>query len=133
MNGRHRYRLVLIPKDETTTDATDEISPEELRIFTSKLSDHQIAIWDIGWLTRFKIHQRMVKHFQKDRVFLAGDAAHIHSPAGGQGMNIGIQDALNLAFKISVCRWPARCSAEPISLSAWRFWITVRRPRFFEE
>ncbi len=52
------------------------------------------------WQATFQIHTRMVSAYRKGSVFLAGDAAHIHSPAGGQGMNSGIQDAFNLAWKL---------------------------------
>lgn len=53
------------------------------------------------WMTRYHIHHRGVERYQQGRVFLAGDAAHIHSPAGGQGMNTGLQDAANLAWKLA--------------------------------
>lgn len=54
-----------------------------------------------AWVTRFHVHHRCVNRFQVGRVFLAGDAAHIHSPVGAQGMNTGLQDAANLAWKIA--------------------------------
>lgn len=54
------------------------------------------------WLSAFRINERKVKDYRKGRVFLAGDAAHIHSPAGGQGMNTGMQDAFNLAWKLAL-------------------------------
>ena len=54
------------------------------------------------WLASFRINERKVKDYRKGRVFLAGDAAHIHSPAGGQGMNTGMQDAFNLAWKLAM-------------------------------
>jgi hypothetical protein len=54
------------------------------------------------WMSRFHISHRKVNDFRKLRVFLLGDAAHIHSPAGGQGMNTGIQDAFNLAWKVAL-------------------------------
>ena len=53
-------------------------------------------------LSTFIIHHRQATHYQKGRVFLAGDAAHLHSPAGGQGMNTGMQDAYNLAWKLAL-------------------------------
>ncbi len=53
------------------------------------------------WLAHFHLHHRGASRYQRDRVFIAGDAAHIHSPAGGQGMNTGIQDAFNLAWKLA--------------------------------
>jgi 2-polyprenyl-6-methoxyphenol hydroxylase-like FAD-dependent oxidoreductase len=54
------------------------------------------------WLSAFRINERKVKDYRKGRVFLAGDAAHIHSPAGGQGLNTGMQDAFNLAWKLAL-------------------------------
>jgi 2-polyprenyl-6-methoxyphenol hydroxylase-like FAD-dependent oxidoreductase len=60
---------------------------------------------DPVWLNNFRINERKVVDYRAGRVFLAGDAAHIHSPAGGQGMNTGMQDAVNLAWKLAlVCR-----------------------------
>ncbi len=57
------------------------------------------------WLSAFRINERKVADYRSGRAFLAGDAAHVHSPAGGQGMNTGMQDAFNLAWKLAlVCR-----------------------------
>ena len=55
----------------------------------------------INWFSTYHVHHRVVTQFRKGRVFLAGDAAHIHSPVGGQGMNTGIGDAINLAWKLA--------------------------------
>ena len=57
---------------------------------------------DPVWLTNFRINERKVSQYRYGRTFLAGDAAHIHSPAGGQGMNTGMQDAVNLAWKLAM-------------------------------
>ncbi|AWN37725.1 FAD-dependent monooxygenase [Methylobacterium radiodurans] len=57
---------------------------------------------DPVWLTHFRINERKVAEYRRGCVFLAGDAAHIHSPAGGQGMNTGMQDAVNLAWKLAM-------------------------------
>ncbi len=54
------------------------------------------------WLARFRLSHRLVKHYSSGAAFLCGDAAHIHSPAGGQGMNTGLQDAWNLAWKMAL-------------------------------
>lgn len=54
------------------------------------------------WLSNFRIHRKLVNNYRRGHVFLAGDAAHIHSPFGGQGMNTGIQDAYNLAWKLAL-------------------------------
>jgi 2-polyprenyl-6-methoxyphenol hydroxylase-like FAD-dependent oxidoreductase len=66
------------------------------------------SLRDPVWMTSFRIHNRGATHYRRGPFFLAGDAAHIHSPAGGQGMNTGIQDALNLGWKLAhVCRGAA--------------------------
>jgi 2-polyprenyl-6-methoxyphenol hydroxylase-like FAD-dependent oxidoreductase len=57
---------------------------------------------DPNWTAYYRIHRRIVPRLQQERVFLAGDAAHIHSPAAAQGMNTGIQDAFNLAWKLAL-------------------------------
>ncbi|KQY08617.1 pentachlorophenol monooxygenase [Mycobacterium sp. Root135] len=56
-----------------------------------------IAVTDVVWGSRFRIHHRVADTYRRGRMLLAGDAAHVHSPAGGQGMNLGIQDAVVLA------------------------------------
>jgi len=61
-----------------------------------------LVLSDPVWLSGFRIHERKVDEYRHGRVFLAGDAAHIHSPAGGQGMNTGIQDAYNLGWKLGL-------------------------------
>jgi 2-polyprenyl-6-methoxyphenol hydroxylase-like FAD-dependent oxidoreductase len=70
------------------------------------ISDHAIgqmnvSIRKVNWFSTYHVHHRVTQHFRKGRAFLAGDAAHIHSPAGGQGMNTGIGDAINLAWKLA--------------------------------
>jgi 2-polyprenyl-6-methoxyphenol hydroxylase-like FAD-dependent oxidoreductase len=61
-----------------------------------------IRVTGSHWLSSFEIHHGQVPRYRTGRVFLAGDAAHIHSPAGGQGMNTGMQDAFNLAWKLDL-------------------------------
>ena len=64
-----------------------------------------MVVSDPIWLSAFRINERKVRDYRAGRVFVAGDAAHVHSPAGGQGMNTGMQDAINLAWKLAlVCR-----------------------------
>jgi 2-polyprenyl-6-methoxyphenol hydroxylase-like FAD-dependent oxidoreductase len=55
----------------------------------------------VNWFSTYHVHHRVAEHFRKGRVFLAGDAGHVHSPAGGQGMNTGIGDAVNLSWKLA--------------------------------
>lgn len=70
----------------------------------SILKERQISmtIHSVEWFSIFHIDRRMTSSLRKENIFLAGDAAHIHSPAGGQGMNTGLQDAMNLAWKLDL-------------------------------
>jgi hypothetical protein len=61
-----------------------------------------LRLRDSVWLTYFRLHHRQAVRYRAGRVFLAGDAAHVHSPAGAQGMNTGIQDACNLGWKLAL-------------------------------
>jgi hypothetical protein len=67
----------------------------------SKYAKERVTISNPRWIANFHINSRLASRYRKNSVFLAGDAAHIHSPVGGQGMNTGIQDAFNLAWKIA--------------------------------
>ena len=64
----------------------------------------RIDVERVNWFSTYRVHHRVADHFRKGRAFLLGDAAHIHSPVGGQGMNTGIGDALNLAWKLAAVR-----------------------------
>jgi 2-polyprenyl-6-methoxyphenol hydroxylase-like FAD-dependent oxidoreductase len=61
----------------------------------------RIDIERVHWFSTYRVHHRVADHFRKGRAFVLGDAAHIHSPVGGQGMNTGIGDAVNLAWKLA--------------------------------
>jgi 2-polyprenyl-6-methoxyphenol hydroxylase-like FAD-dependent oxidoreductase len=61
----------------------------------------RIDVQKVNWFSTYRVHHRVADHFRKGRVFLLGDAGHIHSPVGGQGMNTGIGDAVNLAWKLA--------------------------------
>src|SRR5215211_513564 len=63
---------------------------------------HRPNVEDVAWSSRFRVKHKVAARFRKGGVFLCGDAAHVHSPAGGQGMNTGIQDAANLAWKLAL-------------------------------
>jgi 2-polyprenyl-6-methoxyphenol hydroxylase-like FAD-dependent oxidoreductase len=93
--GEHLWRVVV---DRVAGDPT----LESLQELAKKRGATNVRLRDPGWLSGFSIHRRMVPSFRQGRVFLAGDAAHIHSPVGGQGMNTGIQDAYNLAWKLAL-------------------------------
>jgi 2-polyprenyl-6-methoxyphenol hydroxylase-like FAD-dependent oxidoreductase len=60
----------------------------------------RLEVREVNWFSTYRVHHRVTGHFRSGRAFLLGDAAHIHSPVGGQGMNTGIGDAINLAWKL---------------------------------
>ncbi|WP_133579681.1 FAD-dependent monooxygenase [Aureibacillus halotolerans] len=102
--------LLMLPVRTAKTQRLLGILPEEFRgedggqhpQFQSFVEDLcQIQIQCVNWYSEYRVHHRVTEQFQKGRVFIAGDAAHIHSPAGGQGMNTGIGDAVNLAWKLA--------------------------------
>jgi 2-polyprenyl-6-methoxyphenol hydroxylase-like FAD-dependent oxidoreductase len=80
----------------------DEISFEEVNRDFAKNLRMNITLSDPEWISLYHAHHRYVANFRKGRCFLAGDAAHIHSPVGAQGMNTGLQDAYNLAWKLAL-------------------------------
>jgi 2-polyprenyl-6-methoxyphenol hydroxylase-like FAD-dependent oxidoreductase len=79
-----------------------EPSLADLQGIADRLTGGGLRLRDPVWLTYFRLHHRHAAHYRAGRVFLAGDAAHIHSPAGAQGMNTGIQDAWNLGWKLAL-------------------------------
>jgi hypothetical protein len=85
--------------DEDVT--THELSLAELQTMVDDPTFGSVRLRDPAWLTRFRLHHRQAARYQEGRIFLAGDAAHIHSPVGAQGMNTGIQDAWNLGWKLA--------------------------------
>jgi 2-polyprenyl-6-methoxyphenol hydroxylase-like FAD-dependent oxidoreductase len=105
------WRLIaVVPGEpELIPDAAEPtLAIEELQRFVDRVVGSRLRLRDPAWLTRFRLHHRQVDRYRRGRLFVAGDAAHIHSPAGGQGMNTGIQDAWNLGWKLGlVCRGQA--------------------------
>lgn len=77
-------------------------SLEELRHEVSWIAGRDIAMEQPRWLTRFSDFTRLARTFRSGRIFLAGDAAHVHFPIGGQGLSTGVQDALNLGWKLAL-------------------------------
>jgi 2-polyprenyl-6-methoxyphenol hydroxylase-like FAD-dependent oxidoreductase len=75
---------------------------EDIQRYVAGMFPGGLRIADPKWYSNFRIHSRCVDRFQNGPVFFVGDAAHIHSPVGAQGMNTGIQDAYNLAWKLAV-------------------------------
>lgn len=79
-----------------TVDGKPELTRELFQHILDTRGPHGAAIRELHWTSQFHIHHRVADSFRRGPVFLAGDAAHTHSPAGGQGMNLGIQDAADL-------------------------------------
>jgi len=106
-DGHHRFIIAYQPGEAPQGEVTLEEIQRAIDICGPKGSRAS----DPGFLARYYVHQRKVEHYVHQRVILAGDAAHIHSPLGAQGMNTGMQDAMNLAWKLALVvqgRAPAR-------------------------
>jgi 2-polyprenyl-6-methoxyphenol hydroxylase-like FAD-dependent oxidoreductase len=95
---------------------TEPLSLEELQRICDRFTGGTLRLHDPVWLTYFRLHHRQAVRYRTGRVFVAGDAAHVHSPAGGQGMNTGIQDAWNLGWKLALV---ARGIADPALLDTY--------------
>ncbi len=94
-----RWRLIIT---NSPPDWHGEPSLAQCQALVDERGLDRLRLGDPRWTSVFRIHRREAARFRKDRVFLLGDAAHIHSPVGGQGMNMGIQDSFNLAWKLSL-------------------------------
>lgn len=97
-----RCRIIASTQPEAEGQPTADLRLDEIQALVESRTKCGIRLKDPVWLSRFHISHRKIPDFRVDRVFLAGDSAHIHSPAGGQGMNTGIQDAFNLAWKLAL-------------------------------
>jgi 2-polyprenyl-6-methoxyphenol hydroxylase-like FAD-dependent oxidoreductase len=93
-----RFRIVA-----TVDEAPEHPSVEDVRAILDARGPRgsPVRVREMVWSSRFRIHHGVVAHYRSGRALLAGDAAHVHSPAGGQGMNIGIQDAVTLGDRLA--------------------------------
>ncbi|MEV5374500.1 FAD-dependent monooxygenase [Streptomyces nondiastaticus] len=82
-------------------DAERPVTVGELQSAISRVTGKQVAIREARWLSRFSNATRLVSRYRQGRVLLAGDAAHIHFPIGAQGLNLGLQEAMNLGWKLA--------------------------------
>jgi 2-polyprenyl-6-methoxyphenol hydroxylase-like FAD-dependent oxidoreductase len=80
----------------------DEPTLEDMQAIATACVPYQHKISNLVWSSKFWVHEHLAKNYSKGAVFLLGDAAHSHSPAGGMGMNTGMQDAVNLCWKLSL-------------------------------
>jgi 2-polyprenyl-6-methoxyphenol hydroxylase-like FAD-dependent oxidoreductase len=100
-----RWRIFASYSPDTAQNAGDEAPPSLAlieRTFRERTGGCMNRLSDPIWLSSFRINRRLIARYRHNRILLAGDAAHIHSPIGGQGMNTGIQDAYNLAWKLAL-------------------------------
>lgn len=114
-----RYRIVA-----TVDEAPEHPSRDDVQALLDSRGpkSRPAQVRDVVWSSRFRVHHRLADHYRAGRLFLAGDAAHVHSPAGGQGMNTGIQDAVALAARLAAV---VRDGADPATLDAYE---AERRP-----
>ncbi|MFJ3877599.1 FAD-dependent monooxygenase [Streptomyces sp. NPDC090077] len=110
--GRYRMSMLVPPELSSPALSPDGTAhgleggrapePEHVQAVLDRLSPQPVTARDMRWSSVFRISHRIVDRYSDGRVFVAGDAAHIHPPTGAQGMNTGIQDAWNLAWKLSL-------------------------------
>ncbi|MFC3909081.1 FAD-dependent oxidoreductase [Legionella dresdenensis] len=96
--GNKRYRLVMTAPGKSTEQPQFEDIVKEFNLRSADKAELSNPVW----VTGFSIHHRQMQQYRYDRLFFAGDAAHIHSPMGGQGLNTGIQDIYNLVWKLAL-------------------------------
>lgn len=98
--GPQRYRVIgILPRDGTEEPA---LRFEDIEAAVRAQMDIAVRFSDTAWFSAYRVHHRAVERFRAGRCVLAGDAAHVHSPVGAQGMNTGLQDAANLAWKLAL-------------------------------
>ncbi len=100
MQEQQRWRLIgNLPEYEPQIEP--DVVFEQVEAKLKQLVQRPLEITTVHWFSTYKVHTRRAEQFSLGNCFLAGDAAHVHTPAGGQGMNTGIQDAYNLAWKLA--------------------------------
>jgi 2-polyprenyl-6-methoxyphenol hydroxylase-like FAD-dependent oxidoreductase len=98
--GEGRYR-VIVPAEGVSEDRSAPPTLEEFKQRLRHFAGTDFGVHSPRWLSRFGDATRLAERYRVGRVLLAGDAAHIHPPTGGQGLNLGIQDAFNLGWKLA--------------------------------
>jgi len=96
------YRVVGMDCSKQGLPHKDELTLEELQGSLNTILPHPPQVENPVWLSHFGTAHRQVPNYREGRVFFVGDAAHIHNPLGGQGMNLGLQDASNIAWKLDL-------------------------------
>ncbi|MDF1761621.1 MAG: FAD-dependent monooxygenase [Coxiellaceae bacterium] len=95
-------RIVAEVSHDERYDKVEELDEVLFNDLAQQCLPYKINIQKPLWTSKFWVHERLANHYRSGHVFLAGDAGHAHSPAGGQGMNTGMQDAINLAWKLAL-------------------------------
>jgi 2-polyprenyl-6-methoxyphenol hydroxylase-like FAD-dependent oxidoreductase len=103
-----KARLIGSVRDDVAKDH-EHLEFEDVR--GRSMQNLRIEVKHVNWFSTYRVHHRVAQQFRKGRAFLLGDAAHIHSPVGGQGMNTGIGDAVNLAWKLAASLKEPRSSS----------------------
>jgi 2-polyprenyl-6-methoxyphenol hydroxylase-like FAD-dependent oxidoreductase len=99
--GDNRFRFMATDPKRITGDG-GEPSLEDIQRLYERTAHLPAQLYNLNWSSRFRINSRHMTTLRDGRVFFGGDAAHVHSPAGGQGMNAGIQDMINLSWKLAM-------------------------------
>ena len=99
--GDGRFRFMATDPDSLTGDV-DEPTLADIQTLYDRTVDVPVRLHGLNWSSRFRINSRHMTTLRHGRVLFGGDAAHVHSPAGGQGMNAGIQDMINLCWKLAM-------------------------------
>ena len=99
LTDSHRARLVGTVRHEAETARRESLAWGD--VSTRVIEWMRIDVERVNWFSTYHVHHRVANRFRSGRAFLLGDAAHVHSPVGGQGMNTGIGDAVNLAWKLA--------------------------------
>jgi 2-polyprenyl-6-methoxyphenol hydroxylase-like FAD-dependent oxidoreductase len=99
--GDGRFRFMATDPDGVTGDG-EEPSLADIQALYDRTVHIPAQLYDMNWSSRFRINSRHMETLRHGRVFFGGDSAHVHSPAGGQGMNAGIQDMVNLSWKLAM-------------------------------
>jgi 2-polyprenyl-6-methoxyphenol hydroxylase-like FAD-dependent oxidoreductase len=110
------FRAIVWDRLREQAPLREPVTAEEIRDSFQRVAGHDYGMTEMRWSSRFLSERRQARHYRKGRVFLAGDAAHVHSPLGGQGMNTGIGDAMNLGWKLASA---VRGSAPPALLDTY--------------
>src|SRR5205823_7945235 len=98
LKSQGRVRLIGTVREEAV-DPTRELTFDD--VSQQAMQHLQLSVTSVNWFSTYRVHHRVAHRFRSGRAFLVGDAAHLHSPVGAQGMNTGIGDAVNVAWKLA--------------------------------